>query len=211
MRCPMLLEEVRFHRLRELAKDKTRSPKLLRIFSGGTLEGRKGVFLSLHALALLRQQGIPFHYTFGNHGPDGPACKALARKLGLEDHVTFIDELTGDGYLRLLVESDVFLFPSLRDNSPLTLVEAMAAECLAIVLKTGGPGETVRPDCGVVLELSTPAKTVSEIASALTWAWKNPAEVAVLTKAGVDRVREGFLSSRITDVLSEAYVVGTNR
>jgi len=39
MRCPMLLEETRFHRLRELAKEKIRNPKLLRIFSGGTLEG----------------------------------------------------------------------------------------------------------------------------------------------------------------------------
>lgn len=205
IRCPMLLDLPRFQRIRELTAKRTRNPGLLRIFCGGTLEARKGFVLSLKAIAQLKIQGIPFHYTFGSHGPDGAWAEKLASDLGITENVTFLPGLKGDEYLQKLVDSDVFLFPSLRDNSPLTLIEAMTAGCLPIVLKAGGPGETVNEECGIIVALSNPSQTVQEIVQALQFCWEHPEQVEVLSKKSVERVHQKFLSSRISDILRRAY------
>lgn len=205
IRCPNLLDVPRFARIRELAKNRVRNSGKLRIFCGGTLEARKGFVLSLQAIAKLKHLGIPFHYTFGSHGPDGEWAQKMADDLGISGNVTFLPGLRGEEYLHQLVDNDVLLFPSLRDNSPLTLVEAMAAGCVPIVLKANGPGETVTKDCGIVLPLSVPSRTIQEIVDALRFCWEQPEKAEVLSRNAIERVRDGFLSSRIPDILKEAY------
>jgi len=205
LRCPMLLEDSKFEKIVGLASARSRNPGLLRIFSGGTLEGRKGIHMSLVALTKLRDSGIPFHYTFGNHGPDGPAYARMSDELGLRDHVTFLPALKGEEYFEKLVQTDVFLLPSLRDNTSLTLIEAMAAGCLPIVLKAGGPGDAVTPEAGIALELSNPNRTAEEIYQALREAWKNPSRAGELASAARERVRSTYLASRIPRILHEAY------
>ena len=211
IRCPNLLDAHRYERIRELASSRTRNPGLLRIFCGGTLEGRKGFVLALRAVSRLKESQIPFHFTFGGHGPDSQRAQRLAESLGLKKQVSFAPNLSGDEYLAHLVNSDVFLFPSLRDNSPMTLVEAMAAECLPIVLKANGPGETVTPQSGIVLDLSTPKETVEGLASALGKCW-NELDWATQTAASAAlRVKDTFLITRASYVLGEAYKVALNR
>jgi glycosyltransferase involved in cell wall biosynthesis len=207
LRCPMLLEDSKFETIDRLAAGRVRNPGKLRIFSGGTLEGRKGIHMSLHALVKLREAGIPFHYTFGNHGPDGPAYAKMSRDLGLQDHVTFLPALKGPEYFQQLIDTDVFLLPSLRDNTSLTLIEAMAARCLPVVLQAGGPGDAVTKECGFALPLSNPRRTASEIFEVLNKAWENPAQAEGLANASRERVRNTYLSSRIPKVLKEAYAL----
>jgi glycosyltransferase involved in cell wall biosynthesis len=205
IRCPMLLENSKFRTIHELGSSRVRNPGLLRIFSGGTLEARKGIGMSLRALTQLKQCNIPFHYTFGNHGPDLPTYKTMAARLGLEHHVTFLPALAGDDYLRRLSESDVFLLPSLRDNTSLTLIEAMAAGCMPIVLKTGGPGDAVTDECGVAMPVATPGRTVSAIAGALRLAWEKPKLAEQFGAAARERVRKHYLADQIPAVIQEAY------
>jgi glycosyltransferase involved in cell wall biosynthesis len=110
------------------------------------------------------------------------------------------------GTIKLPVRKYCKSLPSLRDNSPLTLVEAMAAQCLPIVLATGGPGETVSSDCGIRIPLSWPGKTVEAISDSLALIWQNEALSKKLSFEAVERVKTGFLSSRIPKILSEAYL-----
>jgi len=81
----------------------------------------------------------------------------------------------------------------------------MAAGCLPIVLKAGGPGDAVTPEAGIALELSNPNRTAEEIYQALREAWKNPSRAGELASAARERVRSTYLASRIPRILHEAY------
>lgn len=211
LRCPMLIEKSKFEKILALGGSRKRNPGLLRIFSGGTLEARKGVGMSLEALTLLKDWNIPFHYTFGNHGPDLPTYRRMAERLGLQEQVTFLPKLAGEEYLMRLAETDVFLLPSLRDNTSLTLIEAMAAGCMPVVLKTGGPGDAVTAECGIAMPVETPGKTVRAIADALRLAWEKPAIADQYAAASRERVRTHYLADRIPSILEEAYQLATKK
>jgi glycosyltransferase involved in cell wall biosynthesis len=139
----------------------------LRLFAGGDVEGRKGIALALRALSILKKKGIPFHYHVGGRGPETEHLRRLAEKLGVSDQVTIGVPLSGDAYVRGLKEADVYLLPSLRDNSPVTLMEAMLAGCVPIVADCGGPGLIVGEGCGYRIPVSSADQMVFEMAGVL--------------------------------------------
>lgn len=66
-----------------------------------------------------------FHLVIAGRGPDEEALKAQARKLGLENHVTFAGFRTDVN--ALLGAADVFVFPSRWEGLPVAGLEAMAS------------------------------------------------------------------------------------
>lgn len=146
----------------------------LEIFSGGSLEGRKGVSLALHALAALKKEGLRFRYRLGGHGAEGTFLKSLAQKLGLgPEDVIFSPGYSGSEYENVLHQSHVYLLPSLRENAGLTMMEAMLAGAVPVITNLGGPGEIVTKECGFVLDASTPGVLIEEIKSALRHLYRN--------------------------------------
>jgi glycosyltransferase involved in cell wall biosynthesis len=135
----------------------------LRLFAGGSLDGRKGVALALHALARAKTQGARFRYRFGGTGPEFGRIQQLVARLGLQDDVLVTEPLRGEEYARELRESHIYLLPSLRDSAGVTLAEAMLAGCVPIVADRGGPGEIVTEDCGYKVPVSNPAALIEEI------------------------------------------------
>jgi glycosyltransferase involved in cell wall biosynthesis len=136
----------------------------LQLFAGGNLEGRKGVALAVEALAIVKSRDVPFQYTYGGYGPELSHLRSLTRRLDLEDRVSFVAGFYGDEYLSRLALTHIYLQPSLRDNAPLTLMEAMLCGCVPIILALGGPGEIVEQDSGVLIPASDRARVVSTIA-----------------------------------------------
>lgn len=120
----------------------------LKIFAGGSMEGRKGIVIALRALALAKQKGLRFTYRFAGQGVESAHLRKVASDLGLADEIVFGHSLSGEDYVRELQSSHVYLLPSLRENAGLTLMEAMLAGCVPIVADAGGPGEIVADDCG---------------------------------------------------------------
>jgi len=139
----------------------------LRIFAGGNLEGRKGVAIALQALAIARNEGVDFVFRLGGYGPERTHLQNLARELGLEDRVIFGDSLSGEDYLNELHKSHLYLLPSLREHTGLTLLEAMLAGCVPIVIKSGGPGTIVAENRGFKIAVSDPGKMANEIAETI--------------------------------------------
>ncbi len=136
----------------------------LRMFAGGNLEGRKGVALAIEALAIVRSRGIPFEYMYGGYGPELRHLRSLVHRLGLTEQVTFVESLDGDEYVRQLAESHIYLLPSLRENAGITLMEAMLAGCVPVVIAAGGPGEIVTSNSGAAIPLTDRRKVISWIA-----------------------------------------------
>jgi glycosyltransferase involved in cell wall biosynthesis len=132
------------------------------------------VAVALKALAIANNEGVDFVYRLGGYGPERMHLQNLTRELGIEDRVTFGDSLSGDDYLNELRKSHLYLLPSLREHTGLTLLEAMLAGCVPIVANGGGPGSIVAGDRGFKVAVSDPAKMAADIAEAICLLAKDP-------------------------------------
>ncbi|TSA30458.1 MAG: glycosyltransferase [Verrucomicrobiaceae bacterium] len=139
----------------------------LRIFAAGALEGRKGVGLALKALRIAKDRGIDFSYQFTMGGPESEHLKRLSRKLGLEDNVVFSESLPRPEYENLLKRAHIYLLPSLRDNSPSALMEAMLCGCVPIVADCGGPSLIVSPEAGLKIPVQDPEGFIASMSEAI--------------------------------------------
>jgi glycosyltransferase involved in cell wall biosynthesis len=174
----------------------------LRLFAGGNMEGRKGVALALAALARVKRNGVDFRYRLAAGGPEIPHLKKLAARLGLQGEIHFGDNLQGEEYRRELGATHVFLLPSFRESSGLTMMEAMLAGCVPVVADCGGPGFIVTDECGYKIPVVNREQMVAQITE---------------TIAGMDRNRKMILekgrtaSHRIaTDFSEENYLKTVN-
>ena len=139
----------------------------LLLFAGGNIEGRKGVALALHALAAVKAEGIPFHYTIAGGGADVPNLTRLATRLGIASQVSFNPGYRGLEYVAILNESHVYLLPSFRETTPVTLLEAITAGCFPIVADASAAGEIVTLVGGVAVSVKNPLETIRLLAEAL--------------------------------------------
>lgn len=177
----------------------------LRIFAGGNMEGRKGVALALMALALVKQAGVEFHYTIAGGGPDIPHLKKLAQRLGVHGQVEFNLGYQGDDYVRALWQSDVYLLPSFRESTPVTLLEAMLAGCYPVVADTSAQGEIVRLAGGTPVPTHSMEGLIQGLADAIIWCARHRADMDRLAKSAAKSVAEHFSSERYDRTLEEAY------
>jgi len=184
---------------------KERGPHL-RIFAGGILEGRKGVFLALRALEVLANRGIIFEFTFAGYGPELSHLKKQATRLSLgPSRVSFRDSLPLDEYRQTLQNSDVYLLPSLRESGGLTLGEAMLAGCVPVVVKAGGPGLLVTHECGYAFEPQSPDHVVGQIAKALEELASDAKHWSRLSANAVTRAEAMLSQRRYLESVENAY------
>ena len=166
----------------------------LRLFAAGNMEGRKGVALALEALALAKESGVAFQYRLGAHGPEIAYLKKLTARLGLESEVLFGDSLRGEDYQRELGATHVYLLPSLRDNAPVTLTEAMLAGCVPVVADSGGPGIMVNDACGYLIPVHHRRQMVAELTDVI---------ITIDRDRSIIREKGQAASQRITAEFSE--------
>lgn len=141
--------------------------------AGGNLEGRKGVAIALRALAELSRRGVPFRYTYLGRGPEMEHLKGLARRLGIEERVCFLDSLSGVEYIQALQSSHVYLLPSLREGVPVTQMEAMAAGCVPVVAACGGAGPMAKAAGLQSITLGPADHMAKSIAMVLAGYWQD--------------------------------------
>lgn len=179
----------------------------LRLFAGGNMEGRKGLSLALRALALVKQQGIEFHYTIGGGGPDIPAMRALAARLDLDGMIDFHPGFRGNDYVKALQDTDVYFLPSFRETMGMTLVEAIFAGCYPVVADTSAQGEIVRLGGGKAVPVENMDGLIAGLADALTWCARHRDELPHLAAEAADRVARYCSSERYDATLEQAYVL----
>jgi glycosyltransferase involved in cell wall biosynthesis len=106
---------------------------------------RKGVQRFIEAIP-----GMPrdWEYVIAGDGPQLPRLKELAERLGVPVRfVGFVDAHTLRGYYE---EAKILVFPSIRENFPMVLLEAMDAGCAVITTDAEGCGEVVG-NAGIVV------------------------------------------------------------
>lgn len=146
----------------------------IRLFAGGNIIGSKGLIFALEALKIATQRGINWRLAVGGYGPEVPFLQKRARALGIDQWIDFNMGFTGDDYTRKLQESHVFILPSFRENAGITMLEAMLAGCVPIIVDASAQAGMVTEDCGFKIPVTT-AKEISEgLADALFTLARDP-------------------------------------
>jgi glycosyltransferase involved in cell wall biosynthesis len=176
----------------------------LRFFAGGMLEGRKGVALALPALARLKKQGLKFSYHLGGGGPEFNHIRRLADRLGLRENVVF-GHWSGTDYLKELAESLVFLLPSLRESTGITMMEAMLAGCAPIVADCGGPGHIVTEACGWKIPVGSRASMIDALVEVIATISRNRELLRQKGSLASQRIAAGFSEDAYRRTVNETY------
>ena len=141
------------------------------LFAGRLLPW-KGAFLALSALKLLPEWQLIICGT----GPDETRLRRLAKRWGLLHRTDFRGWVPRSEVARAMrEEADVFLFPSLHDDSPLVVAEATAAGLPVVCLDRGGPPLLG----GHPVAIRSPGETAEALATAVREArLRGPGKVA---------------------------------
>ena len=125
-------------------------------------------------------------------GDDRRRCEELAGRAG-PGRIEFMGYRTDvDAQLKW---ADAFVLPSLNENLPLALLQAMATGLPCIATNVGGIPEALGGDCGVLV----PPGDVRSLGAAMERLIDQPSLAARLGAAARSRVAEAFSLSRCAD------------
>lgn len=130
----------------------------------GRLTELKGVHYLISALGQLKRMRNDWVCWIVGEGDKYTWLKARSEKLGLESEVEFLGKRDDVPYL--LSISDIFVFPSLLENQPLSVIEAQIARKPVIVSDVGGLPEIVEHD---VTGIITPARDVKSLCQQINY------------------------------------------
>ena len=119
------------------------------ILGVGRLQPIKGFDTLIEALALMRQDGTPFHCRLIGDGPLRAQLQRLVLRHGLQGHVELLGAQPQESVRALLETASVFALPCQiaadggRDGIPVALMEAMASGCVVVSCQTSGIPELI--------------------------------------------------------------------
>ncbi|WP_299826459.1 glycosyltransferase [uncultured Pontibacter sp.] len=150
-----------------------RSPsEELQILWVGRLFARKGLPLVLEALSKVNPN-VRFKLTILGDGQMHDMVPGLIKEYNLQDKVNWKGQVPWDEVKRAYTESDLFMFCSLRDSSAAQFLESMAYGLPILTLDLHGGKNLVPDNAGIKISVTTPEKTVEQLAKAVEQLYHN--------------------------------------
>ncbi|MFC5353398.1 glycosyltransferase family 4 protein [Azospirillum himalayense] len=167
-------------------------------FSGRFLYWKGGHY-ALAALARALEKGARARLQMIGSGPQSEEWKTLADRLGIAEHVDFIEWLSQPDYMEVLRSSDALLFPSLHDSAANVIMEALANAQPVICLDLGGSGIMIDPSCGFAIPCRgrAAAEVIDGLADAIVTLDQDRPRLRAMSRAAHARAQD-FASCRIT-------------
>jgi glycosyltransferase involved in cell wall biosynthesis len=137
---------------------------------------RKGVQFFIKAVADLKSK---WEILIAGDGPYLNKLKELARNIPT---IKFLGFVSGPALAQLYKSSKIFVFPSVQENFPVVLLEAMEAGCAIVTTDAPGCVEVVGNEA-----IITRCGQVSEIRNAIEYLMTNENEVNRLSCRARDR------------------------
>jgi len=104
----------------------------------------KNVRLIIESLRMIKESGKSFKMVFVGEGYAADDMKKLVKKYKLQDHVVFLKVITDREELQyVFAASDLFVFPSVYDNSPLVIQEAAAFDIPSVLVRNSSSAEKI--------------------------------------------------------------------
>jgi colanic acid/amylovoran biosynthesis glycosyltransferase len=125
----------------------------VKLITTGRLHFQKGYVLSLLAMKKLIDEGFDFEYKIIGEGPDLHLIQYMISELGLESNVLLTGKVSSVEVKKLLLESDIFILPSLYEGIANAALEALALQLPLITTRSGGMEEVIENnENGIIAE-----------------------------------------------------------
>ncbi|MGU3408764.1 glycosyltransferase [Microbacterium sp. M1A1_1b] len=183
-----------------------------RILTASRLVRRKGVGTTIAAMAQLVAAGRDVELvvvggagTAGSDLADDPEYQrldALARSLGVRDHVSFRGQLSQDAMPAVYRSADVVVCAPWYEPFGIVPLESMACGRPVVASQVGGLIDTVVEDA---TGLHVPPRDEDAVAAAIAGLLDDPARAAAYGAAGRERVESRYAWSRVTADTERVY------
>lgn len=142
---------------------KIRNESHLNLLWVGKMDFRKQLNLAIEVLGNLKDLDVELHVC--GSGSDEQICGMyyLAELKEVRDKLNYHGIVSHEEVLRLMQNSDLFLFTSIMEGTPHVVQEAIANQLPVICIDTCGQGDCVKENYGIKVSLSNPAQTVQEM------------------------------------------------
>jgi glycosyltransferase involved in cell wall biosynthesis len=163
----------------------------LRFISTGRLMASKNILTAIRALAMIPQD-VDYKYTIVGSGPQKKLIENEAKKLGIYNKIEMIAEMPRSEVLKKLEESDVYLFPSLREGGSWALMEAMVIGLPVICLDWAGMKIIVDNKCAFLLPVTSPEQMPIDMAEAIKKIIGDRSLIQTMGAAGRKRIKTEY-------------------
>ena len=144
----------------ELFKPSNFRPKNTLMFCGNYTTEIKGLSYLIKALPNVREKNPDIKLKIIGKGNDGFYLK-LIRKLKIENNVVFKGVIKGKDLVKEYQKSTIFVLPSLNDNLPSVVLEAMACKVPIIATNVGGISYLIKNNINGVLISPRNSKSIA--------------------------------------------------
>jgi glycosyltransferase involved in cell wall biosynthesis len=180
-----------------------KAPGAIHLIFVGRLVDYKGPMILLKALNLLSPE-LKKNVTLQVVG-DG-ALKITMQKFcqrhHLENLVSFTGQLTRDKVLKSLSESDLLVFPSVREFGGGVVLESFSQGCPVLIANRGGPAELAGIGTGYRCPVHAPNKMTMVLADLLGKIISSPKELDSMRSECLRRAREFTWDKKALEILN---------
>jgi glycosyltransferase involved in cell wall biosynthesis len=181
-----------------VAADRKSAPHL---FVARNLERIYDVATALRAFARIRAAIPAATISIAGSGPERAALNALADSLGIAAAVRFTGQVDRDGMAALYRSADLVLNPSLVDNMPNSILEALACGVPVVSTDVGGVPYVVQHERTALLVKSGDDAAMAAAALSLL---QQRERAAALVRAGLAEVQR-YTWANVRGVLADLY------
>lgn len=156
---------------------------------------------AIRAMAILRVRYPQARLTVAGEGPERERLIALVKQLGLQDAVSFVGRLDRAGVAELYARADAMLNPSRVDNTPNSVLEALACGVPVVSTRVGGVPFLVSDGTTALL---VPPGDPAAMAAAVIRLFDTPGLVEQLHRQGLEHVSQ-FAWPKVRQRLAVVY------
>ncbi len=131
----------------------------------GRLTRKKGVYVLLDAIDLLRRDTPDIKLYMCGGGPEQEHLRAYALQRQLNDHVTIMGPTDRQGIIRTLARARALVLPSFGEGTPSVILEALCIGRPVVATDTGDIRKLVGADSGRLIQTPDPVALAEAIAS----------------------------------------------
>ena len=111
----------------------------------------------------------------------------------LNNKINFVGEIDYSNIAKFYKNSDIFLFPSLREGSPTVILEAMYHQLPVIAFKQNGADIMLNDECGILIPIRNKEQMINDFVNSIIKLYENPDRRIEMGKAARKKIEENFL------------------
>ncbi len=123
----------------------------------------------------------------------------------LKNKINFVGEIEHSNISKFYKESDIFLFPSLREGSPTVILEAMYHQVPVIAFRQNGADIMLNDECGILIPIKNKEQMNNDFVNSIIKLYENPDRRIEMGKAARKKIEENFLWERRGIIMNNLY------